>query len=102
MRFYGFDSVVHRKLVDHMQSKEPINLENCEMTTSRLRDELELYVSPRTELEKSYRKYNMDETELDTLETTTREILEDKENITSCEGVTVIVKVSDVDSLSEV
>ena len=36
MRFYGFDSVVRRKLVNHMQSKEPIILKNCETKTSRL------------------------------------------------------------------
>ena len=103
MRFYGFDSVVRRKLVDHMQSKEPIVLENCEIKTSRLRDELELYVSPRTELEKSSKMYDMDE--LDTLETTTltKEVsLVDIQNIASYERVTVTVKVSDVDSPSEV
>ena len=45
----------------------------------------------------------MDETELDTLETTTKEIsLEDIENIASYERVTVTVKVLDVDSQSEV
>ena len=104
MRLFGFDSGIRRKLADYMQTKAPIILEKCEIKTSRLRDELELYVSQRTELEQSPRKYeHIDGIKLEKSGTTTKAIsLVDIETITTYERVTVAVKVSGVDSPSEV
>ncbi len=100
MTLFGFDSKVQKRLADHMQ--EAIVLGKCEVKNSKIRsDELELYVSPKTDFAVSPRKYNITETESDA--DPLKEIsLVDISNMDTYQRVTITVKVASIDSPSEV
>ena len=64
MRILGFDSRICGKLADFEESRESLRLDNCEVKQSHLNSDLEILVSPRTNMEKSDREYVSDKSVL--------------------------------------
>ena len=102
MRLYGFDSTVRRKLSHFMDATQSVVLDNCEVKPSRLNDNLELYVSPRTEMERSAKSYEVHHEDKNSNTTGKEVLLADIDDLPCYERVTVNVKVSNVDEEFEV
>ncbi len=95
MRIFGFDSKVRRKLANFEESGESLLLDNCKVKESRLNNDLEILVSPWTEMDKSERHYNIDKALEETDVMTGKEIdLIDIKDLDSFTRITVAAKIS--------
>ena len=102
-RLFRFDGMVRRRQVDFEKKGQAVVLDKCEVKPSRLNaDQLEVLVSPKTMMEESGKVYQVIKQEAENSQEG-KEITMPEVKDTPCfERVTVKVKISDVDEITEV
>ena len=102
IRLFGFDPTVRDRLANFESSGVPVVLDKCEVKSSRLNDDLEVLVTPRTEMEKSDKTYHVVKQDGAFTQQGKEISLSEVKNTPCFERVTVKVKISELDDVAEV
>jgi hypothetical protein len=106
MRLFGFDPNARDILANYNQTKQPVVLGNCEIKPSRLSEDLEIFVTRKTEMEESAHEYDIsdisDYSASQPSESTCDSKLiqlKDLDNLNPYDTVDVLVKVAELDEI---